>query len=257
MSSTGSGYDLSSGTFSPDGRIFQVEYAKKAVDKSGTAIGIRCSDGVIMGVEKLLLSKMLVAGTNRRVYNIDSHIGMSLAGLSADGRQLANRAREEAHQYKSNYGVSIPPKILTQRMGQYVHYFTLYGSIRPFGASTIFIGYDQDLEEPYLGLVEPSGVSFAYRGCAIGKGQQSASTEIEKYRMFDMTCREGIKYLAKIMHILHDEVKDKPFELEMSWVCKESNWKHEFVPNTLRDEAQTWAKNAIEEDEMADDDDDE
>ena len=73
MASSGSGYDLSPPTFSPDGRIFQVEYAGKAVDISGTAIGLHCCDGIVMGVEKLLNNKMLVPGSNRRIHTIDKH----------------------------------------------------------------------------------------------------------------------------------------------------------------------------------------
>lgn len=255
MSSTGAGYDLSAGTFSPDGRIFQVEYAKKAVENSGTAVGIKCTDGVIMGVEKILLSKMLVDGTNKRIHQIDRHIGLSIAGLVADGRQLANRAREEAKQYKSNYGGPCPPKVLGDRMAQFMHYYTLYGSIRPFGTSIMIIGYDQDDKKPYLSLVDPAGISFQFRGCAIGKGQNAAKTEIEKYKMFDMTCAEALKYVAKVLHLLHDEVKDKPFELEMSWICEASNWKHQLVPDNTKDRAEEWAKKSIEDDEMADDDD--
>lgn len=255
MTSTGAGYDLSAGTFSPDGRIFQVEYAKKAVENSGTAIGVQCKDGVIMGVEKVLLSKMLVKGTNPRIFTIDRHIGLSMAGLTADGRQLVNRAREEALSYKKNYGSPIPPQVLADRLSQYVHYFTLYGSIRPFGTSVTLIGYDLDLKEPSVHMIEPTGISFKYRGCSIGKGQQAAKTEIEKYRLFDMTCREAMNYIAKILNVLHDELRH-PFELELSWICSETNWQHRRVPDELVDEATRWALEAIENDEMDDDDDD-
>ncbi|DAZ99816.1 TPA: hypothetical protein N0F65_001325 [Lagenidium giganteum] len=254
MSSTGAGYDLSAGTFSPEGRIFQVEYAHKAVENSGTAIGVKCSDGVIMAVEKTLLSKMLVPGTHRRIFAIDRHVGMSMAGLVADGRQLVNRAREEALGYKKNYDSSIPPHVLADRMGQYVHYYTLYGSVRPFGTAVMLGGYDQDEKKPYLHLVEPSGLTYSYRGCAIGKGQQAAKTEIEKYKLFDMTCREALKYVAKILHTLHDEVRH-PMEMELSWICEESKWQHHFVPDNLRAEVNAWAVQSIQDDEMADDDD--
>ena len=135
-----------------------------------TTIGIKCTDGVIMGVEKTLLSKMLVPGTHRRVYAIDRHVGLSMAGLVADGRQLVNRAREEALNYKKNYGCSIPPHLLAERMGQFVHYYTLYGSIRPFGTAIMLAGYDHDTDKTSLYMVEPSGVTYVrslhkrYRG---------------------------------------------------------------------------------------------
>ena len=88
MSSIGTGYDQSTTTYSPDGRVFQVEYATKAVDNSGTAIGIRCVDGVVMGVEKQKLSKLMVEGSNRRIFTVDKHTGMAISGLQADARQV-------------------------------------------------------------------------------------------------------------------------------------------------------------------------
>lgn len=88
MSSIGTGYDQSTTTFSPDGRVFQIEYAAKAVENSGTAVGIRCKDGVVLGVEKQKLSKMLVPGSNRRVYTVDKCTGMAVSGMMADARQV-------------------------------------------------------------------------------------------------------------------------------------------------------------------------
>ena len=101
MASSGSGYDLSSSTFSPDGRIFQVEYAAKAVENAGTALGLRCRDGVVLCVEKPLPNRMLVAKTTgRRVHTVDAHAGVAITGLVSDGRQIVNRAREEASNYE-------------------------------------------------------------------------------------------------------------------------------------------------------------
>ncbi|CAA0837389.1 Proteasome subunit alpha type-3 [Striga hermonthica] len=108
MSSIGTGYDLSVTTFSPDGRVFQIEYAAKAVDNSGTVVGIRCKDGVVMGVEKLIASKMMLPGSNRRIHSVHRHSGMAVAGLAADGRQIVARAKSEATNYESVYGEPIP-----------------------------------------------------------------------------------------------------------------------------------------------------
>ncbi|RHZ07495.1 hypothetical protein DYB31_011646 [Aphanomyces astaci] len=179
----------------------------------------------------------------------------AISGLVADGRQLVNRAREEAAGYKKNYGSPIPPQVLADRMSQYVHYFTLYGSVRPFGTSIMLAGRDVDTGKTFLNVIEPSGVSYRYRGAAMGKGEQAAKTEIEKYKIFDLTCREAIKYIAKILNVLHDEVKH-PFELELSWLCEESNWQHQLVPGNIRDEATAWAVRSIQDDDIADDADD-
>ena len=88
MSSIGTGYDLSTSTFSPDGRVFQVDYAQKAVESSGTAIAIRGKDGVVFAVEKIITSKLYEKSANRRIFSIDRHIGMAGSGLYADVRQL-------------------------------------------------------------------------------------------------------------------------------------------------------------------------
>lgn len=125
MSSIGTGYDQSTTTYSPDGRVFQIEYAAKAVENSGTAVGIRCKDGVVMGVEKPKLSKMLVEGSNRRVFTIDKQSGMCVSGLQADGRQIVNYTREESINYLDFYGSPIPGNILCDRVAGLMHFYTL------------------------------------------------------------------------------------------------------------------------------------
>mmetsp|Transcript_23039 Transcript_23039/g.49867 ORF Transcript_23039/g.49867 Transcript_23039/m.49867 type:complete len:203 (-) Transcript_23039:435-1043(-) len=199
MSSTGSGYDNSCGTFSPDGRIFQVEYAQKAVENSGTAIGIKCSDGIVLAVGKSQASKMLVPGSNRHVFGIDSHAGMVVTGYAADGRQVVNRAREEAQSYKDTYGHSIVPSVLNNRLSLYMHYFTLYGSLRPFGASAIVAAYDEDQQIPELYMVDPSGTSHRFHGCSAGKGANAANTEIEK--LLNRHGNEGITARQAVMEM--------------------------------------------------------
>ncbi|KAL6530615.1 Phosphoprotein associated with glycosphingolipid-enriched microdomains 1 [Orobanche minor] len=256
MSSIGTGYDLSVTTFSPDGRVFQIEYAAKAVDNSGTVAAIRCKDGVVMGVEKLIASKMMLPGSNRRIHAVHRHAGMAVAGLAADGRQIVARAKSEANNFESVYGEPIPVQELAQRVASYVHLCTLYWWLRPFGSGVILSGYDRD--GPQLYMVEPSGVSYRYFGAAIGKGRQAAKTraprpapqvigEIEKLKLSEMTCRQGVVEVAKIIYGVHDEAKDKAFELEMSWVCDESNRQHQKVPDDLLEEAKTAAKAALEE----------
>jgi hypothetical protein len=158
MSSIGTGYDLSVTTFSPDGRVFQIEYANKAIDNSGTVVGIKCKDGVVLGVEKLIPSKMLLEGSNRRIHAVHKHAGMAVAGLAADGRQIVGRARSEASQYLSFYGEDIPIKELCDRVAHYVHLCTLYWWLRPFGSAAILGGYDRD--GPQLYMIEPSGVAY-------------------------------------------------------------------------------------------------
>ncbi|XP_064622372.1 proteasome subunit alpha type-3-like [Lineus longissimus] len=254
MSSIGAGYDLSASQFSPDGRVFQVEYALKAVENSGTAIGIRGKDGVVFGVEKIVTSKLYERGSNKRIFNIDKHIGMAVAGLQADARQLGETARDEASNYRSNFGDAVPLKQLTNRLSMFVHAYTLYSSVRPFGVSAMLSSYSKETG-PQLYVLDPSGVSHGYWGCAVGKAKQNAKTEIEKVKMKDMTCQQLVKEVAKIIYIVHDEVKDKNFELELSWVGEVTGGKHELVPPEVLAEAEKHAKASLEESDDSDDED--
>eukprot|EP00906_Rhabdomonas_costata_P036347 RCo051014 len=249
MSSIGTGYDLDSGCYSPDGRLFQVEYATKAVDNDGTALGLLCTDGVVIAIEKIINSKMLVAGSNRRSYAVDENIGVGLAGFGPDGRQLANRAREECAEYRRSFGMPIEGRVLADRLALFFQTYTLYWSVRPFGCSVLLASYTDD--GPQLYMIDPSGSSWGYYGCALGKGKQIAKTELEKLSLGKLTCREAIKALAKIIYLGHDSTKDKLWELEMGWVSDESGRKYQHVPQELVREAEVEAKAAAEAEEKA------
>jgi len=251
MSATGSGYDQSPSTFSPDGRVFQVEYAAKAVEPSGTALGVRCTDGVVLAVEKPIVSKMLVDGSNRCIFNVASNTGMATAGLQADARQLVNFARAEARSYKSFYGLDIPGRILAERTAGQVHMHTLYWYLRPYGAQVMIANYDNE-SGPQLHMIEPAGTVYKYFACSMGKGRQGAKTELEKFNFDTVTCRQAVDRVAEIIYKLHDDVKDKTFELELSWVCDESKRKHTMVPADVRAEAIRKAVAAKERAEMED-----
>jgi len=247
MTSIGTGYDLSASQFSPDGRVFQIEYANKAVENSGTALAIRGKDGVVFAVEKIVTSKLYEEGANRRIFNIDTHVGMAAAGLVTDARQLASIARDEASSYRQDYGSPVPLPQLTQRVSSYMHAYTLYSSVRPFGATAMLGSWSKDAGAE-LYCLEPSGVSYGYWGCAAGKAKSNAKTELEKLKMMDMNCAELVKEAAKIIYMVHDEVKDKMFELELSWVGEFTAGVHKRVPDTVHEEAEKFAKSAMEED---------
>jgi len=256
MSATGAGYDYSVSTYSPNGRVFQVEYAGKAVEKSGTAIGIRCKDGVVLGCEKSVTSKLLVSSSNRRIHTLDLHAGLALSGLAADARQLVNKARHEATEYRSFYGSEIPGNILSDRLAGHVHSNTLYWHSRPYGCAVLLASYDE-VNGPQLYAIEPNGVCYRYYGTAIGKYKQGSSSELEKIDFTQVTCREAINHVARILYKLHDEVKDKEMEVEISWVSDESKRRHVLIPDSLRAEAVRLAKEAKKREEMDSDDEDE
>lgn len=253
MAGSGAGYDLSVTTYTPDGRVYQVEYAQKKVDQSGTALAICFKDGVLFATEKLLSSKMLVPGTHKRTYPVSRRAGMVVCGLVPDGRQLVNRGREEAQNYKNSYAEEMPPHMLAERIGLYVHAHTLYWSIRPFGATVLIGAVDEDTKKPSLFSVEPTGQVFKYKGQAFGKGRQIAKTEIEKLlgsaEGSQMTCKAALSAVAKILHKVHDE-KDTNFELECAWICADSDYKFSPVPTALVAEAEGIAKKQLEDEDQ-------
>lgn len=250
MSSIGTGYDLSSSTYSLDGRIFQVEYAMKAVDNSGLCIGLKAKDGIVLAISKLVHSKLLVPNSNKRIASVDQHIGMVCAGLVADGKALISRARAEAQNYRDNFRIPISGKIIADRMGQYIQTYTLYSSVRPFGCSTLIATYDET--GPSLYMIDPSGVYWGYYGCAVGKGKQIAKAEIEKLKLNELSSRDAVKEVARIIYsVMEDDIKDRDYEMEYSWICDESDKKHVRVPKDLVDEAEKLAKESLD-DEMDD-----
>jgi len=265
MASSGSGYDLSASTFSPDGRIFQVEYAGKAVENAGTVLGIHAQGGVVLGVAKPLYHKMIVptTGSYKRIHNIDEHAGVASTGFLPDARVVVGRAQEESSDWYSNFGSKIPPHVLADRLGSYVHYFTLHGALRPFGATCVLAGYDADTKECGLYMVEPNGAAYQYFGVATGKGKQVAKTELEKFGLHkepEMTVPDAVRQIAKILTLLHRENKDlegKPMELEMSWICEDSKWTHKSVPKDMVKAAKEWAKEQLDAEDEEDDDEEE
>eukprot|EP00048_Salpingoeca_helianthica_P015104 m.225067 g.225067 ORF g.225067 m.225067 type:complete len:250 (+) comp16610_c0_seq1:2-751(+) len=246
MASVGAGYDLASTTYSPAGRIFQVEYANKAVENSGTLIGLRCKDGVVFATESIVISKLHEPNNTKHLFTVDGKLGLGIAGLIADGRMVVERARAEAAHYKRTFGDIISPKMLNERLSSYLHSFSLYGGTRPCGNCVLVAGYDT-VSGPSLYAIEPSGVSWGYHGYAAGKAKQPAQAELEKLKLSELSAEQGVKEAARIIYAVHDELKDKEFELELSWVAAATGGLHQAVPKALFDSAVAFAQSAMEE----------
>ncbi|KAM8711963.1 hypothetical protein ACLKA7_012473 [Drosophila subpalustris] len=243
MSTIGTGYDLSASQFSPDGRVFQIDYASKAVEKSGTVIGIRGKDCVVLAVEKIITDQLYEPDAASRIFTIEKNIGMAIAGLMADGNFVADIARQEAANFRQQFERTIPLKHLCDRVAGYIHAYTLYSAVRPFGLSVIFASWDE-ADGPQLYKIEPSGTSFGYYACASGKAKQQAKTEMEKFKFADMNTDELVRSGGKIIYQVHDELKDKDFRYEMGIVGKETSGIHLINP-------ESWTQLAIEAGEAA------
>lgn len=231
------------------------------MEQSGTLIGLRGKNGVVLAVEKIVRSSLYDDDAGARIYSVDKHIGLvsgyrwvggihiqgvdnncivlqAIAGLLADGRHIVETARKEATNYRQQFNRPIPLKILNDRISSYIHAYTLYSAVRPFGVSIILAAYSPEAgSEMYM--IEPSGSSYGYFGCATGKAKQAAKTEIEKLKLVEMDIEDLITNAGKIIYQVHDELKDKMFKMEMSWVCGLSEGRHQMVPDEWYKKAYT------------------
>jgi 20S proteasome subunit alpha 7 len=250
---SGSGYDLSTTTYSPDGRIFQTEYATKCVDGSGTAIGFLFKDGVLLANERAFVSPMLVPGTNRRIFAINRHCALSVAGLVADGKEIVERARDESAQYKNIYNEDIPPRVLAERIAMYVHAFTQYGSVRPFGATVLLASMDPVSGIPSLFTIDPSGIVSKNFGMSVGKGRQLARSAIEKLNLQELSARDAMYNAARMLLKGQDKdtEKERQNDFEYLWISKETNGIPTHVPDSTVHEIEEEAKRAIQIEEEA------
>lgn len=221
MSAIGSGYDVSCMTYSPDGKVFQVEYAMKAVENSSTSIAIKCKDGIVVGAERLILSKMMEKTSGKRVFNLSKNIVMTCAGFMPDVAKLAKQAGEESENFKKVYGVDIPLRTLCERIATYINYYTLYSSYRPFGCSLLIGGWDHNGYQLYY--LEPTGNIIGYFANGIGKGKLICKNELEKLNLNELTCEEALIHVIQILDLCHEEWKDKPYEIDLAWCCDETN----------------------------------
>ena len=201
---------------------------------------MRVKDGVVLAVEKPLHSKLLKLNANRRIQTVETNAGMVGAGLVADCRVLANRAREECSSHRSTYATNLPGPMLAERVALFMQAHTMYPGARPFCSSMLVAAVDED--GPHLFMVEPSGTMWGYRGCAAGKGRRTAKTELEKLALDEMTVEQAVIEAASIIYLVHDEQKDKDFELEISWIGPPSGGVHQIVPKEVLAEATRIAK---------------
>jgi 20S proteasome subunit alpha 7 len=164
---------------------------------SRTIVGVKCKDGVILGAEKLVFSKLLVEKTNKRIFNVDKNIGMAIAGKIPDGRHLMTHARNESSKFLKDFGVPIPGRTLCDRLSLYLNAFTLYNAVRPFGSAEIVASYNKT-DGFGLYMLDVSGNYYGYSACTAGKGRQVAKAQFEKYDFSKLTCEEALFYVSKM-----------------------------------------------------------
>jgi len=183
------GYDRAITVFSPDGRLFQVEYAREAVKRGATAIGVKTTEGVILVADRRVASKLLEADTIEKIYKIDEHVCAATSGLVADARVLIDRARLEAQINKLTYDEPISVKELARKICDFKQQYTQYGGVRPFGVSLLIAGVD---EKPKLYETDPSGALLEYKATAIGAGRNVVLEYFEKEYSDDISFEDAI-----------------------------------------------------------------
>ena len=185
------GYDRAITVFSPDGRLFQVEYAREAVKRGTTSIGIKCSEGIVLAVDKRTTSNLVEATSIEKIFKIDEHIGAATSGLVADARALVERARVEAQINKITYSEPIRVDSLSKKLCDMLQMYTQNGGVRPFGSALIIGGvYDGICK---LFETDPSGALIEYKATAIGSGRSAAMDIFEDQYKDDMNLNDAIK----------------------------------------------------------------
>eukprot|EP01038_Epipyxis_sp_PR26KG_P004614 gene4614-6491_t len=211
---TRSEYDRGVNTFSPEGRLFQVEYAIEAVKLGSTAVGIQTSEGIILGIEKRLTSTLLEPSSVEKIMEIDTHIGTAVSGLIGDARTLVDHARVEAQNHRFTFDESIGVEALTQSVCDLALGFgegqkkNEKKMSRPFGVALLIAGYDRK-EGCQLFFSDPSGTYLQYKAKAIGAGSEGAQATLQDKYRDDMTLLDAENLTFEILkQVMEDKISN-------------------------------------------------
>ncbi|CEF69036.1 Proteasome subunit alpha type-5 [Strongyloides ratti] len=223
---TRSEYDRGVNTFSPEGRLFQVEYAIEAVKLGSTAIGICTSEGVILAAEKRTVSPLVIGKTHEKISQVDTHIGVAFAGIIADSRTLVERAQIEAQNYWFTYNKKCGVDDVTRSVANVALQFgdddVKASMSRPFGVSMLFGGVDE--EGPKLFHVDPSGTFTQCDAKSVGSACEGATHNIKEQYHEAITLLEAKKMALNILKLVMEE-KISCDTVEMVQITPEKNEK--------------------------------
>lgn len=194
---SGKGYDAAITVFSPDGHLFQVEYAIEAVSKGQVAVGVRGTDCIVLGAEKKAAAKLQEARTMHKIVHIDDHVCLAFSGLTADARVLIDKARLEAQNFRLTFDEPASVEYLAKYVAQVQQQYTQRGGKRPFGVATLIVGFDSE-GNPQLYMTDPSGVYNAWKAHAIGRMSKTVQEYLEK-NYTETSGRDSIKLCVKAL----------------------------------------------------------
>ena len=197
------GYDRAITMFSPDGRLLQVEYAKKTVRQGSTALGIVTKEGIVFMADKRIVDKLVVPESVEKIFEIDEHIGATASGIISDARLLIEEARVKAQQHRITYDTPIDVLSIVKRIASIKQMFTQSGGLRPFGVSLLIGGIDNG--KPVLFETDPTGIYFEYRASVIGEGETVIEEFLHKNYKPELTLRQGFRLGLKGLLMLLKE----------------------------------------------------
>ncbi len=189
-------YDRAITVFSPDGRLFQVEYAMELVNRGATILGIKCREGVVLGAEETV-DPLEEARSSWKIFKIDDHIGVAIVGLSSDARILIDQARIHAQSNKLTYDEPIDVEVVTKRICDIKQLYTQHAGVRPFGVSMIFGGVDK-IGGHVFGT-HPSGTYRGYKARTEGAGRETAFNVLKEEHREEMRLEEATKLAVKCL----------------------------------------------------------
>ena len=237
MQPSNEAYDRASTIFSPDGRLFQVEYAREAVKRGTTTVGLKYTNGVVLIVDKRISSSLVEPDSIEKIFQIDDHIGCATSGLVADARALVDRTRLDAQINEITYDEKIPIKTLVKQICDFKQAYTQYGGARPFGTTLLIAGVDA--EGPQLFATDPSGSYIEYKANSEGKGRNDAMAYFEEKYKENMTLEEtidmGIKAISK-----GSEGKLNPDAIDIAVIAVKEKFRR-----LSHDESKNYVKKAI------------
>lgn len=212
---TRSEYDRGVNTFSPEGRLFQVEYAIEAIKLGSTAVGIQTPTGTVLAVEKRLTSPLLEPSSIEKIMEIDSHMGCAMSGLTADARTLIEHARSETQYHRFNYNEAMSIEATTQAVCDLALRFGESDEdsmSRPFGVALLIAGWDEN--GPSLYHTDPSGTFVRYEAKAIGSGSEGAQTALQESYTKTLTLEEAEALaLSVLKQVMEEKISSDNVEI--------------------------------------------
>lgn len=212
------GYDRAITVFSPDGRLYQVEYAIETVRRGTLAIGIKCKEGVLLAVEEKT-RKLQVSDVTQKIFQIDDHIGVAAAGYIPDARAQVDHARFFAQSNKLIYDEPVDVEVVAKNIADMSQQLTQYAGVRPYGVALIIAGVDEVGGE--LFLTDPSGTFIGYEAIAIGQGSDEVNEFLEKAYKHNLSIDEVGKLALESINMVSDE-KVGISHVKMSIIEKDS-----------------------------------